>query len=398
METIQIRPVNSRKELEQIYEIWDTVFPRGRSFFQERLDYDNAYSTDTTWIAVVDGVIAAAIQLFTFRIRFGSLELKLGGIGSVATLPDYRKRGLAQRILRRQSEFMKQNGYDLSLLNTNIQSFYEQVGWFSYPKKVWSADAENMMQLDNSTLYAIRRYEDTDLETIMALYEETNRDLYGSVIRSQSYWLGQQQWKTVLPHQFLVAESAGTIVAYLRYKSNGNQMQLADCCCLPGHEEAARSLLFRAVSDQPKDSSIKAYLPDRHALEACFHQHGNLHIETNGMWKIVDFGRLLSKLAPEFSRRMLQCQTTDNLVFPATLLVGLGDQEMVIRIRKEEVEVVRGSASTVYNISLQLNEAQWIMLLLNGYRTLEDQSAEGIPYLRVLFPEISSVFWNADNF
>ncbi|MEK3724682.1 hypothetical protein [Paenibacillus sp. FSL H8-0034] len=71
---------------------------------------------------------------------------------------------------------------------------------------------------------------------------------------------------------------------------------------------------------------------------------------------------------------------------------------MVIRIREEEVEVVRGSASAVYNISLQLNEAQWIMLLLNGYRTLEDQSAEGIQYLRVLFPEISSVFWNADNF
>ncbi|MEK3724683.1 GNAT family N-acetyltransferase [Paenibacillus sp. FSL H8-0034] len=136
METIHIRTIHSRKELEQIYDVWDTVLPRGKSFFQERLEYDNAYSTDTTWIAVIDGVIAAAVQLFTLRIRFGSLELKLGGIGNVSTLPEYRKRGLAQRILRRQSEFMKQNGYDLSLLNTNIQSFYEQVGWFSYPKKV----------------------------------------------------------------------------------------------------------------------------------------------------------------------------------------------------------------------------------------------------------------------
>ncbi|MBA2938725.1 GNAT family N-acetyltransferase [Paenibacillus sp. CGMCC 1.16610] len=398
MEQIHIRTVHSRKELEDIYEIWDTVFPRGKSFFQDRLEFDTTYSTDTTWVAIVDGVIAAAIQLFTFRIRFGSLELKLGGIGSVATLPAYRKRGLAQRILRRISEYMKQNGYDLSLLNTNILSFYEQVGWFPYSKKVWSAKAETIMQLDHSTLYAIRRYEDTDLESITVLYEEANREVYGSVIRSKTYWLGQQQWKTVQPHQFLVAETEGTVVAFLRYKSNGNQLQLADCCCLPGHEEAARSLLCRAVAEHPEDSSISAYLPDRHALEACFRQHGNLQIETNSMWKIVDFGCLLSKLAPEFSRRMLQGQRKENFVLPAALLVGLGDQEMIIRMRKEEVEVVRASESTAYNISLQLNEAQWIMLLLNGYSTLEDQSTEGMPYLSVLFPEISSVFWNADNF
>ncbi|MCY9660146.1 GNAT family N-acetyltransferase [Paenibacillus chondroitinus] len=398
MEQIHIRTVHSRKELEEIYEIWDKVFPRGKSFFQDRLEFDSTYSMDTTWVAVVDGVIAAAIQLFTFRIRFGSLELKLGGIGSVATLPAYRKRGLAQRILRRISEYMKQNGYDLSLLNTNILSFYEQVGWSPYSKKVWSAKAENMKQLEHSTLYTIRRYEDTDLESIMALYEEANREVYGSVIRSKSYWLGQRQWKTVQPHQFLVAETGGTVAAFLRYKSNGNQMQLADCCCLPGHEEAARSLLCRAVSEHPDDSSISVYLPDRHALEACFRQYGNLQIETNSMWKIVDFGRLLSKLAPEFSRRMLHGQTKDNFVLPAALLVGLGDQEMMIRIREEEVEVVRASATTTYNISLQLNEAQWIMLLLNGYSSLEDQPAEGMPYLSVLFPEISSVFWNADNF
>jgi predicted acetyltransferase len=71
------------------------------------LDYDKAYSMETTWVALVNGVVAAAIQIFPFQIRWGSVELKVGGIGNVATLPEYRSRGLAQQILHRQSSFMK---------------------------------------------------------------------------------------------------------------------------------------------------------------------------------------------------------------------------------------------------------------------------------------------------
>jgi GNAT superfamily N-acetyltransferase len=400
LETIEIRPVVSREELEACYDVWDAVFPRGRAFFQERLDYDPSYSMDTTWIAIVNGEIAAAIQLFTFRIRYGTLELKLGGIGSVATLPKFRKRGLAQRILRRQSGYMEQHGYDLSLLHTNIQSFYEQAGWVLYPKTVWSMPVAPLKQLGSVFPgCTVRTYEDSDLDPVMKLYEAASSPYYGSVIRSQEYWLGQRLWGTVQPHEFLVAESSGAIVAYLRYKSaNEKQIQLADCCYLPDHEEAARALLAKAACDKPEDSIIKAYLPIGHALQEWFQQYGKGRVETNSMWKIIDFDRLVNKLVPELSRRWRQSSLAEQLKQPATLLLGLGEQEMILQFLKDEICVANGNAAVTYNTGLQLTEAQWVLLLLDGCRALEDRSMPGMDYMNVIFPDISSVFWNADHF
>lgn len=140
---------------------------------------------------------------------------------------------------------------------------------------------------------------------------------------------------------------------------NEKQMQIADCCCKKGHEEAARSLLLKAVAAEPDVSSIKAYLPDRHALQEWFIQYGKGQIETSAMWKIIDIRRLLTKLAPELSQQMRQ-SSKESMLLPAALLMGLHGQEMVLRVRKEEVEVVEASAAAAYHISLEMNGTQTI--------------------------------------
>ncbi|MDA8206843.1 MAG: GNAT family N-acetyltransferase, partial [Thermaerobacter sp.] len=82
---IEVRQIVNRTELEQCYDIWGSVFPEERAFFQERLDYDRSYQLETTWIAAVDGVIASAMQIFPYVARYGIAQLRVGGIGSVAT-------------------------------------------------------------------------------------------------------------------------------------------------------------------------------------------------------------------------------------------------------------------------------------------------------------------------
>ncbi|GMA65180.1 GNAT family N-acetyltransferase [Alicyclobacillus fastidiosus] len=99
MQRVEIRQVRHRHELEASFDLWGLVFSNeSREFFQERLDFDTHYADETTWIAKVDGVIASAIQIFPYRARLENLELLVGGIGSVATHPEYRGRGLAQEI------------------------------------------------------------------------------------------------------------------------------------------------------------------------------------------------------------------------------------------------------------------------------------------------------------
>ncbi|CAG7644875.1 GNAT family N-acetyltransferase [Paenibacillus allorhizosphaerae] len=406
METIQIRPVVSRMELERAYDIWGTVFAAGRSFFQERLDYDDAYAMDTTWIALVDGEIAAAIQIFPYRMRYGSVQLKVGGIGSVATSPEYRKRGLAQRILRCQSEYMEDNGYDASLLFTGIHSFYEQVGWVRSVNNIWNAKASELKLCAFETSGSVRTYEDADLTRVMDIYEEMNSGLTGSMIRTKAYWQGQSQWKAVKPEHFLVAEGSGTgtgsgnIMAYMRYKirKDGQQLQIAECCYESGQEKAALSLLQGALDAQPDVQSVQAALPAGHALLECFRGHGTSGTTASAMWKSFDIVRLLTKLAPELTRRVRQSSAADGIVFPVALLIGVGEQEAVLRIREEEVEVVKASAAVSYHLAVHFSEAEWITLLLKGCDALEKPPSQGHDYLRILFPETPYIFWSTDNF
>jgi len=62
LEKIEVRAVRSKDELNEAYDLWGEVFPEDRSFFQERLDFDNSYDLNTTWIAKVNGDVAASVQ------------------------------------------------------------------------------------------------------------------------------------------------------------------------------------------------------------------------------------------------------------------------------------------------------------------------------------------------
>lgn len=154
METIDIRPVVTQNEFERACELWGTVFPEDRSFFQDRLVHDTSYHMDTTWIASVDGTIASAMQIFPYRMRWGSAELKAGGIGNVATLPQYRSRGLAQLLLRRQSEYMASHGYDLSLLFTLPAELLFVVGGEEAIVRIRDEDVE-VMPVTQSVRYNV---------------------------------------------------------------------------------------------------------------------------------------------------------------------------------------------------------------------------------------------------
>ena len=118
--SIQVRQIINRQELENCYDLWDSVFEVGRPFFQVRLDADSSYALETTWGAWIDGRLASAVQIFPYLARYGTVCLKVGGIGNVATLPEYRGQGLAQLILRQQVQWMKAMDYDLSLLFTGM--------------------------------------------------------------------------------------------------------------------------------------------------------------------------------------------------------------------------------------------------------------------------------------
>ncbi|KIL39158.1 hypothetical protein SD70_21640 [Gordoniibacillus kamchatkensis] len=405
METIDIRPAATLGELEQAYDLWASVFPENRSFFQLRLDHDSAYRLETTWIAMVDGTIASSVQIFPYEMRWGTVALKVGGIGNVATLPEYRSRGLAQRLLRRQSEYMASQGYDLSLLFTDKYSFYEQIGWRSIADSLLATDASSLKGdgvAAQQETYRIRRYEETsDLAQVSRMYEQFADGMTGPMLRTLDYWRGQSAWRAVPPEKFLVAESGGELAAYLRYKlTKTGDLHIADCCYLPGRGEAAGLLLQAALQAESEAAKVTAHLPEGHFLhDGLLRRGASVETDMSKMWKPFRLADTLGKMAPELARRIRSAGAAGGSPqLPVQLLLTVGNEEAVVCIREDGAEVLPAAQSVRYNVAITLSDSEWVTLLLKGCDALKRQLPAGSEYVRALFPRQTYVFWPVDHF
>ncbi|HPU86083.1 MAG TPA: GNAT family N-acetyltransferase [Candidatus Latescibacteria bacterium] len=78
----------------------------------------------------VNGRVISNVSIYPARVQWGDAVLKIGGIGGVATDPDYRKHGFAGAILQHCIEYMeKELNCDLSILWTGIPDYYRRWGW-----------------------------------------------------------------------------------------------------------------------------------------------------------------------------------------------------------------------------------------------------------------------------
>lgn len=400
METIEVRQAKNRDEFEQACDLWADVFPEDRAFFRDRLVYDAAYSLDTTWLAWVDGTMAAAAQIFPFWMKWGTAELRVGGIGNVATRPEFRKRGLAQSILRLQSAYMKAQGYDLSLLMTGINPFYEKIGWHTLSHPTITAARTALKRTEIAGAYRIRAFEAGDLDQVMEIYEETNAGTIGPMVRTKAYWLGQTEWKAVRPDHFLVAENNGNIVAYLRYKTTKESvLHVADCGYRTGEEQAAEALLSDAAAKEQAAETVRAALPAGSALYDYLQRSGaGIGASTGHMWKSINFPGTLAKISSELALRIGQNGGKEGIQLPVSLLFTVGGEQALVRVGEGTVEALPVTDSVTYQTEFVFRDDEWLTLLLKGADAWENRKAQGGEYVRALFPERPFVFWSVDNF
>jgi GNAT superfamily N-acetyltransferase len=80
----------------------------------------------------VHGKIVSIVGILERIARAGEQTLRLGGVGGVATLPEYRRRGLAGALLRASADFMRDPlGVDFGFLlcSEAMVDYYSKLGW-----------------------------------------------------------------------------------------------------------------------------------------------------------------------------------------------------------------------------------------------------------------------------
>lgn len=216
MTTVVIRPIASRGELEACYDLWAEVFPEDRAYFQRRVDLDPACTYETTWAAFVDGSPVSAVQIFPYETTIDCVQLRIGGIGNVATRADHRGQGLARTILRAQRWWMREAGYHASLLFTNIHAFYESLGWVTTPEERWVVDRQVILWTKHETPgLQVRLCTEQDLPALRQMYDWWSQGRSQARQRTGEYCICLHHWTQ---DSCLVAEAGGEIVVYVRLR------------------------------------------------------------------------------------------------------------------------------------------------------------------------------------
>lgn len=392
----RIRSIMNRNELKSVYDVLDRVFPNGREFFQERLDHDSTYDPATTWIAMVNDVIASTVQIFPFHSRIEDASIKIGGLGSVATLPEYRGQGLCQEILQAQTDWMEAEEYDLSLLFAVITPFYEKAGWTVVPEPYYELDIARISSNEPAS-YTIEPCRENGIKDMAIIYETFNHSRTYTVIRPRSFWNDRLHWPKWQASSCLLAKKGTAVAAYGHMSAlSEDTVQLEELCYLPGEEQAALDLFYALLSLYPKAIKLHAKLPGDHVLVHTFEKwQAEKQQLSYAMWKIIGFQPLLSKLSSIFARRLQAHSNFD--ADPISLHMICELQNAYFHYNNGEVSIESVPREGLVYSKINLSQRDWVHLLLQGTDETEI-SVFPSTLIRILFPKQHFVFYLTDKF
>jgi len=115
-------------EFKKALELQGRVFQLPSSYFETLVLKDPLFEYENVLVAKHRGRIVSQVQVFPKVVRIGTAHAWMGGIGGVATDPEYGGKGLAMALLQGALNLMRRKGYEISLLFTGIHDFYRLLG------------------------------------------------------------------------------------------------------------------------------------------------------------------------------------------------------------------------------------------------------------------------------
>ncbi|MAS36578.1 MAG: hypothetical protein CL610_21415 [Anaerolineaceae bacterium] len=371
MSTIVVKPVENREEYFAARELAAHIFSRGNLPDEAaRMDRANRYLSlpgfafDWHRIALKGDQVAAHVVALPLRLRYGSVELRVGGLGAVCTDPAWRKQGLAAAVLQDAIHYMQARGDHISLLD-GIPGFYHQFGYHTvWPGSSLEFSAEAAAALD-APLQS-RPASIADAQAMGDLYDRC----WGhrvAIVRSHALW----HWRLEtmpLPSMRVIEDRTGCMVGY--YVGADEVLEVVaetEAAALTAIAEIGRAYL----AHNRETVSLVVPPDDRLVFTARRWLTTTLHTRyvPNGHWmgRIVDPVGLRDIMLPEMMQR-----------------AGLDGRGLIFDIQPDAVHIgLRGQDST----NVQIEPGDFLRLMFGTLPASQlDFHADATHLLERLFP------------
>ncbi len=266
------------------------------------------YDAEHTRVVVDEGRVVAGVAIVEHPVRYGDAVLRLGGISTVATDPDTRKRGYARACMQDTVDFMARDGFDVSFL-LGIRDFYHRFGYRT--ALVWSACQYNAREFDGAMPPKLRtrKMRRSDIPALRKLHDATVglRDL--SVRRSEEDWRWYFRFAKIGEGRVIV-DDAGHLVAYFVAEVRSGSVRVNEVAVEDRHDayDAVLATLRSVARDAFAASADMFLLPDCGFERYCVYKKRMAvrrwsDYEGGPMLRLMNVEPLFGKVASTLSRR-----------------------------------------------------------------------------------------------
>ncbi len=117
---------------------------------------DWTWATADWWVLVrVGEILVSQLEIIERVGLVNQRPIRLGGIGGVATLPEYRRQGFATLAMRRAAEYMRDPlavEFGLLICEPRMEGYYTRLGWQTIAAAMFFAQPDRRGQNDGLTM------------------------------------------------------------------------------------------------------------------------------------------------------------------------------------------------------------------------------------------------------
>ena len=406
---MEIRALRA-SEIDKMIALQCQIFrPDGHERYTQYVRGDSSYRLDQTRIGLEDGRMVCILRVWDRLMRVGSCPVRMGGIGGVGTLPDFRGAGRASALMRDTSAYLRQAGYHIGLLFSEVPCrFYGRLGWSRWPLPGFRLQIRHISRLEAKDWDIIPFNEKRDLEDVVKLYEAHNAHHSGTIVRSRAHWdTVPARMRGVLPT--VVARRGNTFGGYLNFQLAERQAHVLEVAYKREDPTILAALTdhLLQVCAQNDSETIIGEMPHAHPLVELLTTgaDGDLHLtgRPGSMFYLVDLPGLMQQLLPDLQARLDAAAAT---FASCALQLIVGEHACSLQLHDSGHLCLTEEALNAIPLPLPVSlfwrllfgESSWPQLEPAASALGLKVSDELSSLLTVLFPAQNVLFWSPDHF
>ena len=345
------------------------------------------------------------LWIHEYQMRFGTAQLKLGGVAGVGTIEEHRNKGYSRRVMDDSTAFMTENGFDVAML-FGIPNFYPKFGYATVLSETWMELDTEEAQAAVAT-YQIRKFETPDVPTILALYAANNAERTGTPLRDENRWKEFKMGSgfSVVADPFVVLNEVGEVIGYFVCDQTEEKCILCD---IGFQDRTIFETIVRFLADRAKRveaAQIECSMPADHPFAIFCRRYGcrtDIQNPKNhgGMMRIINQSSTVKGITGELEKRLRRSAHLSQWSGKILISTELGQD--CLGIDRGRVTHTNSKANAFH---LEVSQDKLIQLMM-GRRSTEDLVIEPdvsvtggiIPVLDALFPLGYPHVWWPDRF